>query len=417
MEQAEIIALTHQTAPALTADGDALTRNFYAHLFAHNPELKHIFNMANQASGTQAHALLQAILLFVTKFDQLDTLGPQARMIAAKHVSLDIQPAHYALVGASLLATIRAKLGPAATPTVMLAWELAYTRIAQVLTGLEAAAYQGHRRQPGGWLAFKPFRVERVLEECAGVYSFYLRPADGQPLPAYRPGQFISVSVEIPGHPHRQIRQYSLSDAPGRPYYRLTIKRQEAGHETPAGLVSNYLHDALAVGATLLVHAPAGEFYLNETTTTPLVLLAGGVGITPLMAMLEHQLLSGSPREIRLLQAVRDADTQPFAQRLRLLARRHPQLRLFSLYGAPTPVLAGEEVAQDEELQLALAGTLGYGPLTNEHLRILLADVPRTADCYCCGPLGFMRHVNSLLRGKGFKNLHFEVFGPAQSLD
>ncbi len=181
--------------------------------------------------------------------------------------------------------------------------------------------------------------------------------------------------------------------------------------------MSNYLHDAVMAGTTLLVHAPAGEFYLDETATTPLVLLAGGVGITPLMAMLEHLLLSGSPREIRLLQAVRDADAQPFAQRLRLLARQHPNLRVFSLYGAPTPVLASDEDNQDEELQLALAGTLGYGPLTNKHLRHLLADVPRTAACYCCGPLGFMRHVNALLRGQGFESRHFEVFGPAQSLD
>ncbi|RZK86590.1 MAG: hypothetical protein EOO62_40575 [Hymenobacter sp.] len=162
MEQAEIIALTHQTAPALVVDSDALTRDFYAHLFARNPELKHVFNLANQTSGTQAHALLRAILLFITKFDQFDTLGPQARLIAAKHVSLNVQPARYALVGASLLATIRAKLGPAATPAVMRAWELAYTR----------TAYQGHRRRLGGWLAFKPFRIEWMKAECANVHSF-----------------------------------------------------------------------------------------------------------------------------------------------------------------------------------------------------------------------------------------------------
>ncbi|WP_210522080.1 globin domain-containing protein [Hymenobacter terricola] len=410
MEQAEIIALTHQTAAALVADGDALTRDFYAHLFAHNPELKHTFNMANQATGTQARALLDAILLFVTKFDQLETLGPQARMIAAKHISLDIQPEHYALVGASLLATIREKLGEAATPAVMRAWELAYTRIAEVLTGLEAAGYQGHRSQPGGWNAFKSFTVERVVAECVGIQSYYLVPQDGQPLPAYQPGQFISLAVQVPGHAYRQIRQYSLSDAPGRPYYRITVKRQAAGAESPAGLVSNYLHDAVQAGDTLLVHAPAGEFYLTPRLRTPLVLLAGGVGITPLMAMLEHALAAGDDREIMLLQAVRDPDQQPFKQRLRTLTRRHATLRTFALYQAvPEEVLAGEE---DEEPTL-----LGNGLLTDEHLDALLLNVPQHADFYCCGPLGFMRHVNALLRSRGCDNRQFEVFGPAQAIE
>ncbi|MDJ0367946.1 FAD-binding oxidoreductase [Hymenobacter sp. H14-R3] len=292
----------------------------------------------------------------------------------------------------------------------MLVWELAYTRIAGVLTGLEAAAYHGHHRQPGGWLAASPSRVERMQEECAGVHSFHLQPADGQLLPAYQPGQFSSVSVEIPGHPHWQIRQYSLSDAPGRSYYRLTIKRQKADHKTPAGQVSNYLHDTMQTGATLLMHSPTGEFYLDDTAITPLVLRAGGVGITPLMAMLEHLLLSGSPREIRLLQAVRDADAQPFGQRLRLLAQRHPNLRIFTLYGTPAPVLAGNEEDADETAD----ENLGYGLLADEHLDTLLADLPRMADCYCCDPLSFMRHVNILLRAQSFENRHFEVFGPAQ---
>ncbi|MGI4865158.1 MAG: globin domain-containing protein [Janthinobacterium lividum] len=412
MEQAEIIALTHQTLPALGAYGDALTQDFYAHLFAHNPELKHTFNMANQASGTQARALLDAIILFVSKLDQLDTLGPQARMIAAKHVSLDIQPAHYALVGASLLATFAEKLGPAATPAVMQAWELAYMRIVAVLTGLEATAYQGHRTQPGGWLAFKGLRVARTVAECADIRSFYLVAPDGQPLPAYRPGQFVSVAVQVPGQPYRQIRQYSLSDAPGQPYYRLTVRRQPAGHETPAGLVSNYLHDDVRTGDTLLVHAPAGEFHLNVEVTTPLVLLAGGVGITPLMAMLEQELATDGQREIRLLHAVRDADSQLFAQRLRHLAQQHPRLRTFTLYQHVPAEVAGPDEAADQP-----EGPLNYGLLTAEHLLDFLADLPRNADCYCCGPLGFMRHTNQLLRQQGFTHRHFEVFGPSQSLD
>ncbi len=412
MEQAEIIALTHQTAPALVSDGSQLTQDFYQHLFTHNPALKHTFNMVNQVNGVQAGALLDAILLFVTKFDQLDTLGPQARMISAKHVSLDIQPGDYALVGASLLATIQAKLGDAATPAVMKAWELAYTRIAQVLSGLEEIAYQGHRTQPGGWNAFKPFTVTRVVAEAHNINSYILTPQDGQPLPTYLPGQFTSVAVQIPGQVYRQIRQYSLSDAPGRAYYRITVKRHEALADAPAGLVSTYLHEHVQAGDTLLVHAPSGEFYLDAHTDAPLVLLAGGVGITPLMAMLEHLAAVGSNREIILLQATHNPESHAFRQRLRILAKRYPRLRTFALY-QNVPVGAGDSDGDDLDSDMGW----GTGQLTDDHLTDLLADLSPAADFYCCGPLGFMRHVNGLLKARGFENRNFEVFGPSQSID
>jgi len=409
MENARILELIQQTAPALVAEGDLLTRNFYRHLFAFHPELHHTFNPANQARGTQARSLFDAIVLFVTRFDQLESLGADARRIAAKHVSVDVQPQQYAAVGASLLATIEEWLGPAATPDVMQAWELAYGRIAEVLIGLEAGTYEQQRKQPGGWAGFKPFVVEKVVHECDEVNSFYLVPADGQPLPAYRAGQFISLALEMPHHPYRQIRQYSLSEASGRPYFRITVKREPSRTDHPSALVSNYLHDSIRVGSQLAVHAPTGEFFLPAGGSSPLVFIAGGLGITPIMAMLEQLAQENTPRPVLLVHAVRDADHHPFRNRLQQLAQRLPWLRFFSVYQR-LPV----EVAEGEADLLPPECASGF--LDAELLGQLLTARFDGAEYYCCGPLGFMRHVNKLLIERGVEDCHFEVFGPTQGL-
>jgi nitric oxide dioxygenase len=410
MDHARILQLIHQTAPLLVAEGDLLTRNFYRHLFAYHPHLQHTFNMAHQATGTQARSLFDAIVLFVTRFDQLETLGPEASRIAAKHVSVDVKPEEYAAVGASLLATIQQWLGAAATPEVMQAWELAYNRIAQVLIGLEDAQYEQQRTQPGGWNGFKPFVVREVVPESEDIHSLYLVPADGAPLPNYQAGQFISVAVQLPDHPYRQIRQYSLSDAPGQPYYRITVKREPRRSDAPSALVSNYLHDTLKPGSQLQVHAPTGEFYLPAGGSSPLVLIAGGLGITPLMAMLEQLLRENTARPVLVIHAVRDADHHPFRNRLQRLTQLLPLLRFFTVYQ-----FAPAEVAEGELDLLPMECASGF--LDAHHLAYLLNDGSFDgAEYYCCGPLGFMRHANALLEARGITNCHFEVFGPTQGL-
>ncbi len=408
MDHAQILALIHQTAPAVVADGDQLTHDFYAHLFGAYPELRHTFNPANQGRGFQARSLFEAIVLFVTKYDEFETLGAEARRIAAKHVSVDVRPDQYALVGASLLVVIRERLGAAATADVMQAWELAYGRIAGVLTGVEATMYEAQAAQAGGWAGFRPFVVERIVAEAADVKSFYLVPADGQALPAYQPGQFVTLAAELPHQPYRQLRQYSLSDAPGRPHLRLTVKREPRVADAPAPLISRYLHDEVAVGTTLALRAPAGEFCLSADATRPLVLLAGGLGITPFMAMLEHLVCTSSPRRVLLIHAARDADHQPFGRRLRQLARRHPALRCFALYQrAPVDL---PDVDEDQPLEYAT------GFLRPDHLDYLLTPDLAGAEFYCCGPAGFRHHVGALLAHRGEEDCHFEAFVPAHEL-
>ena len=408
MEHNRILELIHQTAPALVADGDQLTRHFYQHLLAHYPDLKHTFNQANQASGAQAHSLFEAIVLFVTKYDQFEALGADAARIAAKHVSVDVRPEDYALVGASLLATIQAWLGEAATPEVMKAWELAYGRIAGVLTGIETAAYEQQRSQPGGWAGFRPFVVARVEQESAYINSYYLVPQDGGPLPHYRAGQFITLAVQVPGRPHRQLRQYSLSDAPGKPYFRISVKRGSVHGPLPAAVVSNYLHDGVQPGMVLSVHAPTGEFCLAPHATAPVVMLAGGMGITPFMAMVEQLAQEPTPRPVLLIHAVRSAAEHPFQVRLRELAQS-PSLSLFTLH----QFMAADAA---EPVAAAPAPTVLTGMLTAEHLEMLLTPTWDGAEFYCCGPVPYMRHVQALLAERGLKACRFEEFGPTHQM-
>lgn len=406
MEHHRILELIHQTAPALVADGDQLTRHFYQHLLGHYPDLKHTFNQANQASGAQAHSLFEAIVLFVTKYDQFETLGADAARIAAKHVSVDVRPEDYALVGASLLATIQVRLGEAANPEVMKAWELAYGRIAGVLTGIEAATYEQQRSQPGGWPGFRPFVVARVEEESAYINSYYLVPQDGGPLPRYQAGQFITLAVDVPGRPHRQLRQYSLSDAPGKPYFRISVKRGTVHGPLPAAVVSNYLHDCVRPGMVLHVHAPTGGFCLTPHATTPVVMLAGGMGITPFMAMVEQLAQEPAPRPVLLIHAVRSAAEHPFRERMRELAQG-AGLSLFTLYQF-VPAEAAEGVPSEPGMLT--------GMLTADHLKMLLTPAWNGAEFYCCGPVPYMRHVQALLAERGVTACRFEEFGPTHQL-
>lgn len=121
--------------------------------------------------------------------------------------------------------------------------------------------------------------------ESAEITSFYLAPSDGGAVPEYRPGQYVSVRIYVPELGLMQPRQYSLSDAPGQDRLRISVKREPAGAQTPAGRVSNALHDRLEEGGVLDVAPPQGDFHLKENSDAPVVLLSGGVGLTPMVSI------------------------------------------------------------------------------------------------------------------------------------
>jgi nitric oxide dioxygenase len=256
------------TVPLLESGGETLTRHFYKMLIEAHPEVRPLFNLANQASGAQQRALANGVLMYARHIDQLEQLGGLVKQIVNKHVALNILPEHYPIVGQCLLRSIREVLGAEiATDTVIEAWAAAYTQLADLLIGLEEQMYAEREAAPGGWRGTRTFRVASKVRESDEITSFHLRPDDGGELLAFRPGQYIGLRIDIDGEEVR--RNYSLSAASNGREYRISVKRE------PNGKVSNHLHANVREGDVLELFAPAGDFTL-EHSDKPLVLISGG---------------------------------------------------------------------------------------------------------------------------------------------
>ena len=255
-----------------------------------------------------------------------------------------------------------------------------------------------------GWTGVRKFYVERKVREAAGVYSFYLRPHDGKLLPPYVPGQYLTVEVSPPGEVRPLVRCYSLSDAPGsRERYRITVKRigeGEKGEGSPPGKVSSYLHE-LPEGATLNVRAPSGLFFLDIRRTRPIVLIAGGIGITPMLSMLNMVCNFGLKREVYLFYGVRNRGQHAMYDHLKRMQRKHRNLHVVVCYSDPTPSC---EKGRDYDHR---------GRVTVPLMRFLIPF--KGCEFYICGPSGMMRSITDGLKDSGVPeaDIKMEAFGPA----
>lgn len=390
MFSAQTIALIKATVPVLQQHGEAITTHFYQLMLREHPELKAFFNEAHQAQGTQARALAGAVLAYAANIDRLEALAGALPRIIQKHVSLGVEAQHYPIVGQCLLRAIKEVLGEAATDDIIAAWGEAYTALANILIAAEEQVYQDNAAKPGGWRGTRAFKVARKEPESELITSFYLEPTDGGALPAFLPGQYLTLVLQVGGQEMR--RNYSLSDAPGKRWLRISVKR-EAG-----GLASNWLHDEVQVGQELQVQAPSGDFVLSEATR-PLVLVTGGVGITPAMSMLEAHAASGRP--IHFIHAARHGGVHAFRDRVDQLAAQHANVRATYVYeqprGAERPHTIGR-VTQD---------------LLGQHL-----PADRDVDVYFIGPKPFMQAIYQIGRDLGVQpsQLRYEFFGPAEAI-
>ena len=398
-------AIVSATVPALRAHGGEITQLFYRDMLAAHPELFDYFNPANQRNGGQAASLAASVLAYAAHIANPAPLKDMIERISSKHVSLQVRPEHYPIVGRYLLGAIVDVLGDAATPEVVEAWTAAYGQLAAVMIEREAALSSQGAAQAGGWRGFKPFRVVRKVRESEVVASFYLEPMDGA-LPPFLPGQYLSVRVRAPGFGHPQVRQYSLSAAPNGRTYRISVKREEApasAPDAPPGLVSSHLHDAAQEGGILDVHMPLGDFVLRPGTR-PVVLLSGGSGITAVLSMLEHLTgPGGGAREVAFLHAARHRGHHAFGSHVRELARRRPGVRVAVLYGEAGPA---DEPGVHHDL---------VGRLTADIIRVHLPT--GSADFYYCGPIGFMAGVEAALDSLGVPQARRfgEAFAPDPS--
>lgn len=393
------IAVVKSTAPVLAQNGEVLTRHFYGRMFRENPEVAPLFNRTNQASGNQQRALAGAICAFAANVDQLEVLGAAVETIAQKHAALRILPEHYPIVGANLLASIREVLGAAATDEIIDAWAEAYGFLANILIGREEHIYRIQARAEHGWNGFKTFRIARKVKESEVITSLYLQPADGGKVPTYKPGQYLTVRI-ADGEDSTTMRNYSLSSAPCAEHFRISVKAE------PAGAVSNHLH-ALPEGAEVEVGPPCGEFFLDLTEhhERPLVLMSAGVGITPVLAMLESVVTEQPEREVIFIHGALNGRTLAFREHLRELAAKHPKLRVHV------------RLSEAEDADRAAGGFDSEGFIDAELIESLVPR--RDCDYFFCGPKPFMAAIYRQLLAWGIpgSQVHFEFFGPKQELE
>ncbi len=385
------VPVVRATLPAVGAAIGDIADVFYRRLFEAHPDLlRNLFNRGNQANGEQQRALAGSIAAFAGML--LENPDERADVmlsrISHKHASLGITPEQYTVVHENIMAAIVEVLGDAVTPEVARAWDEVYWLMANALIALEARLYAQTGVEAGD--VWRSMEIADRVEESADAVSFVLRPADDRAPAPFRPGQYVSVQVELPDGA-RQIRQYSLSAAPGRPDWRITVKRVQ-GDGQPDGEVSNWLHANARKGDVLTVSAPFGDLGLAERDG-PLLLASAGIGVTPMLAMLDHLAAAGSARPVTVVHADRTPDTHAHRQEQLDLVRALPDARLHLWYEEP-----GEQAPE---------ASAGRADLTG-------LDLPEGLTVYLCGPVPFMRAVRGdlLRRGVPAEAVHYEVFGP-----
>ena len=355
------IELVKATVPVLREHGVALTSHFYKRMLSHNPELMQVFNMGHQRAGFQQQALAGAVLAYAENIENLPALLGAVAHIANKHVSVGIRAEHYPIVGKHLIASIKEVLGDAATPELIDAWTAAYMQLADVLIGAEKAIYDKNAVAEGGWTGWRFFKVAEKSKQTDNVTSFKLVPVDNGKMPEVKAGQYISVRVFVKGQDLIQPRQYTVVKADATSLT-IAVKKVEAVEKSPAGMVSNTLHNDINEGDVVEVSFPVGEFNLPEGNGE-LCLLSAGIGITPLFAMLKEAVQKDPTRKISFVHVCKNKEAIPFREELALVVKEGN---------------ASFEVFETSE----------HGRPSEDFFKSL---VSQGADYCICGPVPFMK--------------------------
>ena len=377
------IELVKATVPVLREHGVALTSHFYKRMLSHNPELMQVFNMGHQRAGFQQQALAGAVLAYAENIENLPALLGAVAHIANKHVSVGIRAEHYPIVGKHLIASIKEVLGDAATPELIDAWTAAYMQLADVLIGAEKAIYDKNAVAEGGWTGWRFFKVAEKSKQTDNVTSFKLVPVDNGKMPEVKAGQYISVRVFVKGQDLIQPRQYTVVKADATSLT-IAVKKVEAVEKSPAGMVSNTLHNDINEGDVVEVSFPVGEFNLPEGNGE-LCLLSAGIGITPLFAMLKEAVQKDPTRKISFVHVCKNKEAIPFREELALVVKEGN---------------ASFEVFETSE----------HGRPSEDFFKSL---VSQGAEYCICGPVPFMKLAASELvkNGVAENKIHAEKFG------
>jgi nitric oxide dioxygenase len=394
----ETIALVRDSVPALEAHGSDITKAMYARLFK-DDHIKALFNHANQGEGgSQVHALAAAILGYAKNIENLGVLGPVVERIAHKHIGYHILPEHYPYVAEALLAAIKDILGDAATPALLTAWGEAYWFLADILKGRENVLRDEIEGRSGGWNGWRRFTISSKVKESDVVTSFTLSPSDGGRVIRHRPGQYLTFRLPLPGGSLAK-RNYSISCGPNDDTYRISVKREANGQGG-----SLYLHDYTEVGTEIEATPPAGDFFLPDEPKSPVVLLSGGVGLTPMVSMLETIARDYPELEAHFIHGALNSTTHAMDKHVRRVASVRDKLTVKTFYSDPG---LGDAAGLSHDYD---------GFITVDWLR---SQTPfETSEFYLCGPKPFLRALVPALGRAGVSSdrIHYEFFGPADEL-
>ena len=392
------ITIVKASAPAVAANASKITKTMYELLFR-DAHIKALFNHANHGeNGSQVHALAAAIVAYAHHIDNLAPILPVVERIAHKHIGFHILPEHYPFVARALISAIADVLGDAATQEILDAWAEAYWFLADLLIEREAEIRNELEQRTGGWTGWREFRVDQKVKESDVVTSFVLRPVDGNPVALHRAGQYLTFDLTLPAGSQMK-RNYSVSSGPSQEFYRISVKREERGSGA-----SRYLHDNVNVGSVLRVTPPAGDFYLPQEPVGEVVLLSGGVGLTPMVSMLEEIVSNYPDLTAHFVHGALNSSAQAMDKHVRSLASKHDGISVTTFYSEPQPADA-LGLTHDEEGYITPSWLGANTPVT-------------TANYYICGPRPFLRAtVRGLLdQGVTKDRIHYEFFGPANEL-
>ncbi|RAS78809.1 NO-inducible flavohemoprotein [Priestia endophytica] len=393
------IEIVQSTVPVLKEHSKEIGKRFYELLFEKAPDLYNMFNQTNQKRGIQQEALGYAVYAAGEHITNLEAIKPVIERISQKHRAIGVKEEQYPIVGETLLQAVKDVLGDAASDEIIEAWGKAYGYIADAFINLEKNLEEETKSQPGGWNGYRSFYVDKKVEESDNIISFYLKPADGKAIASYKAGQYLTLKATIPGEKYTHIRHYSLSESPGKPYYRISVKREDAHDNSPDGIVSNYLHNQVQTGEQLEFSAPAGDFVLDHSEL-PVVLISGGIGITPVLSMLNTLVETQSTRQVTFIHGAINSKTHAFKEHVIELAENQENVKSFICYSSPNKE---DRIGHDFDKEGII------------DLDVLKSTVPSKESLfYLCGSIPFMESILTALVkwGVSKENIHYEAFSP-----
>ncbi|WGL97504.1 NO-inducible flavohemoprotein [Arsenophonus sp. aPb] len=398
MIDTQTIATVKSTIPLIVSTGPKLTAHFYQRMFQHNPELKDIFNMSHQINGAQREALFNAICAYAANIDNVSALLPAVEKIAHKHASLNIKPEHYSIVGRHLLHTIDELFQPG--KEIIDAWAKAFDVLADIFINREEQIYKTNEENIGGWRGLRRFKVAKKIPRSETITSFQFIPADGNEIVDFLPGQYLTIYLQDRERlTNQQIRQYSLTNAPNGENYCIAVKREEKGS------VSNYLHNNIKEGDIVKLAPPCGDFFLAVNTDTPVTLISAGVGLTPMISMLEKLQQQQHKAPLNWLHATEHGGHHAFANEVK--DKLTDFIHGFSAvwYNKPR-----EQDRQPEQYQYQ--GLMNLSKV-KQQLNI------NNMHYYFCGPVNFMQFIAKQLLAMGVNtcHIHYECFGPHKVIE